>query len=144
MQPDFSGKNPRKQKMVLPKSWYSSLAVWRYQGSPTYMISNAIRSRETLIIKMRGENVAKICCERKPDHDDLLYVDCEKSIISMSKATLHNITYGKRDFENSPNMTVKVVYPKKIIVNSANRSSTSNIRFEIEVSMLSESFSNYF
>lgn len=85
----------------------------------------------------------------KPENYDLLYVDCKKSIPSMSKAKLYNFTYSRKDFEKLKSVSARVVHTKKVRVNNSPRPSQSSIKFQIETFdnaslKLGQSFSSFF
>lgn len=85
----------------------------------------------------------------KPDHYDLMYVDCKKSIQSMSTAKLYDVKYDPNDFANLKNSPSRVVYTKKVMVNNSPEKSESEIKFQIETFdnaslSLRESHSNFF
>lgn len=63
---------------------------------------------------------------------DLLYVDCFKSMLSMSEAKLYNITYDKSDIEKLKSNPVHVVYTKKMMINNSPVESKAHIKFAIE------------
>lgn len=83
------------------------------------------------------------------DHVGLLYVDCRKSIPSMSRTVLHNITFNEKEFEKLKSIPNQVIYTKKIMVNNSPLPSESEIKFKVETFdnaslKLSHSYASYF
>ena len=132
---------PRNQEWFFPplsvERWVS---FGQYQGIPAKIWNNG--DVDTLSSLMGGT-------KSKPENYDLLYVDCKKSILSMSKAKLYNITYSQKDFENLKSVPTRVTYTKKFLVNTSPLPSKSSIKFQIETFdnaslKLGQSFSSFF
>ena len=111
----------------------------RYQGTPSWSDRFGVRTISSLTERTIS----------KAEHYDLLYVDCKKSILSMSRAKLFNISYDKQAFEDLKTVPNRVVYTKKIMVNNSPEKSKSEIKFQIETFdnaslQLSKSHFNHF
>ena len=137
-----------KEEVPLNPDWHFP-RVWgthnygdfgRYQGSPSFVYhSGNVFTASSLT----GATYST------PENYELLYVDCKKSILSMSSAKLFNISYDKQAFEDLKTVSNRVVYTKKIMVNNSPEKSESEIKFQIETFdnaslTLSNSHSNYF
>lgn len=84
-----------------------------------------------------------------PGTVELLYVDCKKSLLSMSTVTLRNITYDENQLDQLKSNPSHEVYSKKIMINNSPTESKSKIQFEIETfdnatMKLSRSHHSYF
>ena len=68
----------------------------------------------------------------KPANYDLLCLDCKKSILSMSKAKLYNISYDENDFENLKSIPSRVVYTEKTMIKNSPLPSKASVKFQTE------------
>lgn len=119
----FNGEEiPRNQEWFFPS--FGGLRIGQYQGKPA-----AIYEKQGLVSTLSSLTDYK---KLKPENYDLFYVDCKKSILSMSKAKLYNITYCQNDFENFKSASAHVVYTKKLLVNNSPLPSKSSLKFQIE------------
>ena len=131
---------PRNKDWFFPRmssTPYGDFA--RVGGSPAKRLSDGSVKRMSSLTEFKNEWVENLD----------LYVDCKKSVLSMSSARLFNITYDQQDFENLKSIPNQVIYTRKMMINNSTLPTESEIKFQIEtfdnVSMkLSQSHSTYF
>lgn len=67
-----------------------------------------------------------------PENAELLYVDCYRSMLSKTRATLYNISYDARDLDTLKEKAMKHVHVTKTMINDSPVMSKANVKFAFE------------
>lgn len=136
---------PEVKEWFFPSIGFSRFGEFaRYQNEPGWL--DGWDNGDIAFPRMRKDSAD---WTRNPEDVELLYVDCYKSILAMSKSKLIDMSYDTSELESLKANPIDVVYRKDTLVNNSTLKSKSTIKFSVETVdesslTLSKSHSNYF